>query len=334
MSAKELNTYVYESLTSDPYKNIAVERYLTSNVKDNEIILYLWQNADTVVIGKNQNIYKEVDTELMKKNGVHICRRFSGGGAVYHDMGNLNFSFIATVPVYSVKIQTDVVVSALRKLGIDAVAGGRNDIYQNGQKLSGNAYYTVCGASCHHGTLMLDVDLKKLSVYLAKSPKFASRAVESVVSPVANISDLCGTVISADRMKTLLSEAFSSEYGKARKYSVPREANVEINALADYIASESWIYSRRIRFSCVSERKFSYGNVEFCINVSGNVVTGARVYTDSLCTDDYIWVESALLGRKFTEEELEKAIRSSVKDAGKADDLVAMSHDDFFSRQT
>lgn len=333
MTEKKIRALTYDSACFDPYMNIAVERYLTSNVKEDEVILYLWQNDNTVVIGKNQNVYREVDIELLKKDSGRVCRRFSGGGAVYHDRGNLNFSFIAPASGYSVEKQTATVLSALRALGINAVAGGRNDIYEGGsrRKLSGNAYYTVCGACCHHGTLMLDVDLKKLSAYLAPSPKFLSGGVESVRSAVVNLRELSENA-TVDRMKACMKKAFSEQYGQAQRLSLPKEAATEIKALADYIASDSWIYNRRIKFNCRSERKFGYGNVEFCIMVSGNTITGAKVYTDSLSTDDYVWVESALLGRKFEKEELDEAIAASVKDPDKASDLMAMANEDFFSR--
>ena len=174
---------------TNPYVNLAAEELLTMNGGPDEVILYLWQNANTVVIGKNQNPWRECKVEAMEENGAHLARRLSGGGAVYHDLGNLNFTIIAPQDLYSVPKQNQVILQAVEDLGIHAEVTGRNDLTIDGAKFSGHAYYSSHGRCYHHGTLMMDVNFDDLSNYLQVSTaKLKSHGVQSVRSRVTNLS--------------------------------------------------------------------------------------------------------------------------------------------------
>ena len=184
-------TYI-ESGQFHPYKNLAVEEYLLLHCEPQECILYLWQNQNTVVIGRNQNAWKECKVESLEENGGHLARRLSGGGAVYHDLGNLNFTFLVSKENYSIDRQLEVIVKAVQKLGAKAEKSGRNDILIDGKKFSGNAFFDSKGYYYHHGTLLLNVDTASMSRFLNPSKaKLQSKGIDSVRSRVVNLSSLC-----------------------------------------------------------------------------------------------------------------------------------------------
>ena len=149
-----------------PYRNQAVEELLMRTVEPETCILYLWQNRQTVVVGRNQNSRAECRVELLERDGGYLARRLSGGGAVFHDLGNLNFSFLAMDPNYCVERQQKVVLAAVRTFGLAAEITGRNDITIDGRKFSGNAFMSSGARHCHHGTLLLGADTSRMERYL------------------------------------------------------------------------------------------------------------------------------------------------------------------------
>ena len=190
---------------TDPYVNLAAEEYLTMNAEEGVMTLFLWQNAHTVVIGKNQNPWRECNVEAIKRDNIYLARRMSGGGAVYHDLGNLNFTFIAKDGLFDIERQTDVILLACRLLGINAVKNGRNDLTVADKKFSGHAYFSSHGYNYHHGTIMMDVKGDDLSKYLnVSAAKLKSKGVASVRSRVTNlIEHVSGELEGADT-KTLI----------------------------------------------------------------------------------------------------------------------------------
>ena len=208
---KKLQYYI--GSCTDPHRNLALEEYLTDTVGEDTCILYLWQNKHTVVIGRNQNAWQECrTTELERDSGTLACR-LSGGGAVYHDMGNLNFTFSLRTQDYDLRKQQSVIVEACRSLGIPAEISGRNDILTNGCKFSGNSFYSHAGCSFHNGTLLVNVDMANLGKYLTPSKtKLESKGVASVRSRVINLTELKPD-LTIDGMAQAMVQAFETVYG-------------------------------------------------------------------------------------------------------------------------
>ena len=206
---------VCRSRGTDPYENLALEEALLHRVEAGELILYLWQNERTVVIGKNQNPWKECRTALLAEEGGHLARRLSGGGAVFHDRGNLNFTFLMREEDYDPDRQLTVIETACRSLGIPVERSGRNDLLADGRKFSGNAFYRHNGRAYHHGTLMVDVDLEMVQRYLSPSKaKLAAKGVDSVRSRVVNLREFVPT-LTVRQLSDALTAAFAEVYDQA-----------------------------------------------------------------------------------------------------------------------
>ena len=182
---------IYKYLISDstdPYHNLALEQLLFDHCEHDSVILYLWQNNNTIVIGKNQEPYNECRVDEFLRDNGRIARRRSGGGAVFHDLGNLNFTFLVPTADYDLDKQLKVIELACEKLGVKVERSGRNDILADGRKFSGNAFYKNGPRAYHHGTLMVDVDREKMGRYLNPSKaKLSSKGVDSVRSRVVNL---------------------------------------------------------------------------------------------------------------------------------------------------
>ncbi len=207
-----MKKYIIRSDNLDSRHNLAYEECLVESVNEHPaIILYLWQNDKAVVIGRNQDAYAECDIERASELGVTIVRRNTGGGAVYHDRGNLNFSIIVPTELYEVQRSTTLIINALRRLGIETVPSGRNDILAGEKKISGSAYYSggMGGMAClHHGTIMYDVDISILEQVLTPSKeKLEKNRVSSVRSRVTNIKEIAPGV-SLDNIEDAVTEAF------------------------------------------------------------------------------------------------------------------------------
>lgn len=298
---------IYRTDCTNPYDNLATEEYLTMNAREGEVALFLWQNAHTIVIGRNQNPWRECNVEKIKEDKVYLSRRMSGGGAVYHDMGNLNFTFIARDDFYDIGKQTDTILLACRILGINAVKTGRNDLVVNEQKFSGHAYYSSNGYNYHHGTIMMDVDFNDMPKYLRPSAaKLKSKGVESVRSRVTNLKDYLPKMSRKKLITTMqdaLVEAFIRNYGgepvEVDLPEVPQD-------LKDRYASEEWRLGTKIPFEKEIENRFEWGEVDIQLAMKGAIINQCRIYSDALEFRMFDELEQALIGCQYDASSIKK----------------------------
>ncbi len=299
--------------STNPYNNIALEEYLTFHTGEDECILYLWQNANTVVIGKNQNAYRECKIDKLEEAGGYLARRLSGGGAVYHDLGNLNFTFCVRKKNYNVDKQLQVIVEAVKSFGLNAEKTGRNDIVVDGKKFSGNAFYESGEFAYHHGTIMIDVNAGKLADYLTVSKaKLESKGVQSVRSRVVNLSAL-SDAITVETMKRALAEAFAKVYeGNVNAYQPDKEAKEEINERKEFFGSKEWLLGNQKNFVAQMETRFSWGEMQLQVETEAGIISGVTIFSDALEDTLPEQINVVLKGCPYEKEALLK--RGNVED--------------------
>lgn len=283
---------------NNPYYNIALEKELFENVGKDERILYLWQNEKTVVVGRNQNPFMECNVEKIISDGGYIARRVSGGGAVYHDLGNLNFTFISNAEDSDIAKQIEVIKAAVLKFGIVSEASGRNDILTNGKKFSGHAFYEEDNKSFHHGTLMLDVDTDYLvSILNPSNLKLNSKGIASVKQRVINLKDI-NQDIKVSNMCDALKESFENTYGEADKVLSYTLENYKPKYYDDF-RSEEWVFGQSPEYDLIKEEKLEQGNFQFCLSVKDGLIYSAKVYTDSIKDIDIVRIENLIKNTYF-----------------------------------
>ena len=302
---------VYNTDCTDAHINLATEKLLFDTLEKGEVILFLRQNKNTVVIGKNQNAWAECDTATMESDGVTLARRISGGGAVFHDLGNVNFTFIANDDGYDLKRQLNVIKTACKGAGIDTEFSGRNDILAQGRKFSGNAFYNSGGKAFHHGTLLISADMDKMQKYLTPSKaKLESKSVKSVKSRVINLSEL-NPALDCNKMKEYMAKAFQTVYGLSAKMKTV-EMNEDIKTLSQQYSSREYLYGIAIPFSVSCEKRFGWGGIQLNLNVKRGVITDAQVFTDSMDHTVSDKIKNSLIGCNFEKSAVKKAVSEDV----------------------
>lgn len=305
---KKLSVVISDSV--NPYENLAREEYLTFHVQPDECILYLWQNAHTVVIGRNQNCWKECRVTELEASGGRLVRRLSGGGAVYHDLGNLNFTFCMRKEYADITKQVSVIREAAAAFGLDARLTGRNDVTVDGRKFSGNAFFDSQGYYYHHGTLLVNVDTSAMSRYLNPSvAKLQSKGVDSVRSRVVNLSELCSE-ITVEALKGAMIKAFSKVYElPAREFDPAHFDEDEIQRLTEKFGSWEWKYGQKIPFTNRFVRKFPWGEAELALQVNQGIVKEALLSSDSMEADWFEKIGPQFQGCPYEAEALCQVIR-------------------------
>ena len=280
---------------TDPHRNLAAEEFLTANIGEGTEILFLWQNAPTVVIGKNQNSRAECNLQKMKEDGVLLSRRLSGGGAVFHDLGNLCFSFISHAELHNVTHQLSLIAEACQSFGIDAKPTGRNDIEADGRKFSGNAFYSVGENKCHHGTVLISADKTRLANYLTVSgTKLEAKGIKSVRSRVVNLCELAPE-LTVEAFERALIAAFAPDM------TLPMPNEKLYSARADFLGSREWLLGTDPEFTDEVKYRTPEGEFTLYLTVKGDTVTDCVVYTDSLDTEISERIRIEIIGKRFEE---------------------------------
>lgn len=274
--------------------------------------LYLWQNERTVVIGRNQNAWRECRAERLESEGGKLARRTTGGGAVFHDLGNLNFSLIVPRVDYDLARQLSVVRNAVASFGIETAFSGRNDLIlaKTSAKFSGNAFRHEKSASLHHGTLLVSADMERLSRYLAPSPqKLAAKGVKSVLSRVENLSAHAAD-LTIEALSNALTRSFSAEYGDGETITEDAFSAHEIAQAAERFSSRAWIYGRTPAFDASFTHRFDWGEIELLLSVERGVVSSVRLYTDAMDASLAKRAEEALAGTPYNAAALSERLLS------------------------
>lgn len=288
------------STQSNPYLNIAVEQYLFSQPPEGDVVLYLWANRRTVVVGQHQNPYAECNVGLLEADGGFLMRRRTGGGAVFHDLGNLNFSFVVPNELYDLSRQFSVLQRAVADYGLDTELSGRNDVLCQGRKFSGNAFSRGRLQRLHHGTILIRTDVGALQKYLkAKPAKLRRHGVDSHQGRVVNLCELNADITAEDIVPHLL-HAFEQEYGSVARHMDfgLLAALPQVQQIAADFASPEWKYGRWQQFEAQKSAQFPWGGVELSLTVdeASSTITSVRIASDCLQSEAIDLAQSLLTG--------------------------------------
>lgn len=299
------------NMSTEPYFNLAVEEYLLKN--NSEEIFMLWRDKPCIVVGKNQNTLQEINYEYVKEHNIPVVRRLTGGGAVFHDLGNLNFTFITSKnpsDFTNFKKFTAPIIEVLNTLGIKAEFSGRNDLTIEGKKFSGNAQCSYKGRVLHHGTLLFSSEIVDLSSALKVKPsKFEGKAVNSVISRVTNISSHLKSPLSIEEFRRLIMEHIIDTEEDCVLYDFSQADLNTINKLTEEKYSTwSWNYGNSPKYSFNKDFKYAGGNLEFHLNVQKGIIEDIKINGDFFGIEDISEIENALKGIPHEDQSIKNAL--------------------------
>ena len=303
--------------STDPYFNMALDEFCLENIVQDEPYFYLWRNRPSVIIGLNQNAYSEVNLGYLNANGITLARRVTGGGAVYHDLQNLNYTIVAPLPCHPERCPEPVegrsegstpvpIVEALRQLGVPAELTGRNDIFVEGRKVSGYAR-RVSKQEIIHGTLMYDVDLDTLTHVLdTPGSKLQAKGIGSVKSRVANLKDYLPGFKSLDEVQAALQDILAS--GDCQMELTENQLS-EVRRMADEkFSTWDFIYGRSRQADLVRSAKLPCGTVEASISLDRGLITDISFRGDFMFDEPATELESKLVGCRFEYDALSSVL--------------------------
>ncbi len=306
--------YFYFSPYRDGWKNLAMDEWFLDHLDPQDMIVYFYINDNAVIIGKNQNPWRECDLAAMERDQVQLVRRVTGGGAVYHDAGNLNFSFIMGEGRYDLEKQLNLILKAVRSFGIPCSFTGRNDLLADGRKFSGNAFCSRGGIRQHHGTLLLSSDLGRLQNYLQVDPrKLKAKGVQSVRSRVCNLSEFIPSV-TVHAMASAIHKAYEEEYGEVTDFLPTPEQLAQAAPYYEKQQSWDWRMGKTPSFDLELDTRFLWGGFLLQLSLKNSQVERAEVWTDALDPDLPAIIAQRLTGVRFGSQAMFDALTGTGND--------------------
>lgn len=293
---------------TDPQINLAIEEYIlrTMDVEEDEFLLF-YINEPSIIIGKNQNTVEEIDTAYVEKNGIHVVRRLSGGGAVYHDLGNLNYSFITKDDGESFrnfKKFTEPVIQALANLGVTAELIGRNDILIEGRKISGNAQFATQGRMFSHGTLLFDTEIDAVvSALKVRKDKIESKGIKSIRSRVANITEFLQDELTIEQFRQEILNAVFNGADNIRYKEFTDEDWENIHKLSEErYANWDWNYGKSPKFNMQHSHRFPVGSIDIRLQVQKGMIEDVIIFGDFFGVGEVDVICDRLKGIQYTQQ--------------------------------
>lgn len=303
-----------ENNSTDPHYNLAFEEYVFKSLDSDEDFVLLWRNGPSIIVGKNQNTVEEINMDFVKENNINVVRRVTGGGAVYHDLGNLNFSFIAKAnsnEMIDFKTYNVPIIKALEKIGVKCDLSGRNDLVIDGKKFSGIAQSISKGRVLNHGTLLFDSQLDVLSKALnVKRDKIESKGVKSVASRVTNIKSYVEEDIDVLEFKKLLLKNIFEYFDEpVEHYNMSEEDLKNIQKMVDErYGTWDWNFGRSPKFNYKGYSRFAGGCVEARLQVENGLIDNCKIYGDFFGKGDVAVLEDALKGVRYDADDVKTVL--------------------------
>jgi len=298
----------------DPAINLALEEYVLRNSQTQDDLLLFYVNEPSIIIGRHQNTIEEINHDYVEQRGIHVVRRLSGGGAVYHDLGNLNFSFITNYQrenFQNFKKFTEPVIRSLEKLGVPAELSGRNDILIDGRKVSGNAQYVSKSRMVSHGTLLFNSDLSPVSEALhVQESKIVSKGIKSVRSRVANISEFLPHPIDIESFRIHILQTYFQGIAEVPTYPLNAEDWTAVQQLAaERYRSWEWNFGSSPDFNVQKKQRFAFGEIDARLNVKQGLIQSIKIYGDFFTDANLEELEKNLVGTRYNRESLSNVLQ-------------------------
>lgn len=318
----------------DPWFNLSIEEYIFQNMTQNQSILFLWRNQNTVVIGRAQNAWKECNTRRMARDSIRLARRYSGGGAVFHDLGNTCFTFMSTHKYYNNDISFNIILNGLKKLGINALLSGRNDLVvdtkEGPRKISGSAYRTTSDRKFHHGTLLLNVDLNKLTYYLNPDyKKLKIKGITSMKSRVVNLKEFNPDINHEEVCQQLIASFFKYYKMTATPEILSEDKFLKISSFSEQFNKQrcwDWNFGNAPSFTHQLDHRFSWGNIELYFDIVHGIIKNSHVFTDSMDPLPLEALSKKLIGVSYNTQSIQQCCETWNQNWPQFKELIEVSN--------